>query len=282
MVANNELTVGAGEISASADAAGGGDIGIDTGIAFFNQGSLVSTSVFDSTGGGGNITINADALVLLEDSDILANAELGPGGIITINSPAFLATLFESGQATPVGRNPGSFAPFRGNNRVDISADSASGEGGTVSLPNLVTDEGLNELPIDPIDPSDLIDQSCALLASQQSQEDSQSNAQSNRFTIVGQGGLPLTPEQDLEATQLLDDLGPQEILPITDHVNTDMMSTVQSEVSSERIVEPVGWRRADDGRLYLYSSTSGPENTETLLVQRCSESTHTSSVLSR
>ncbi len=269
ILADDRLTISVGEISASADAAGGGNVEIDAGITFFNQGSLLSTSVFDSTGGGGNITINADALVLIEDSDILANAELGPGGIITINSPAFLATLFESGQTTPVGRNPGSFAQFRGNNRVDISADSAQGSSGTVSFSSLVTDEGLNELPTNLIDPTSLIDQRCDLLASQQRQDDSETS----QFTVVGRGGLPVTPRQSLDATHLLDDLGPQEIQPVAENVINDLtdeiLTPTQPDVSTETIVEPRGWRRDADGRLYLYAS-SRLETADSSLVQQC------------
>ena len=264
------LEANGGEFSASSDSGIGSSVTLTAQNILLRNSSLISSSVFDGTGGGGNINIDADAFAVIEDSDILANAEFGPGGTININSPAFLATLFESGQATPVGRNPGSFARFRGNNRVDISADSAGGQSGNVSLPNLVTDEGLNEIPINLIDPTSLIDQRCDLLASQQSQEDiqSQGDTQANRFTIVGRGGLLLTPEQQLEATQLLDDLGPQTIQPTTENSNTEIVTTAQPEASPERIVEPMGWQRSEDGRLYLYSSVS--DNAETLLAQRC------------
>ncbi|MEO0396533.1 MAG: hypothetical protein AAF243_11190, partial [Cyanobacteria bacterium P01_A01_bin.137] len=129
-----------------------------------------------------------------------------------------------------------------------------------------------------------LIDQRCALLASQQSQDNpqDQDNPQTNRFTIVGQGGLPLIPEQQLEATQLLDDLGPQAIQPTTENSNTEIVTIAQPEASSEHIVEPLGWRRSEDGRLYLYSSV--PNNAETLLAQRCAgfPSANISSVSSR
>ena len=278
IISDERLTVSAGDISASSDAAGEGDIDIDTGIAFFNQGSLLSTSVFDSTGGGGNITINADALVLLEDSDVLANAEFGPGGIITINSPAFLATLFDSGQATPVGRNPGSFAPFRGNNRVDISADSAAGEAGTVSLPNLVTDEGLNELPIDRIDPSNLIDQRCDLLVSQQTQED-------NQFVVIGRGGLPTTPNESLSDESLIEDLGPTIEGGIAYPIIDDSQQTVaadpdsNSDLGLQVISEPQGWARNSEGRLVLYSKAPSA-NSLNLIKTDCSSSGHTLSSL--
>ncbi|MBE9066865.1 filamentous hemagglutinin N-terminal domain-containing protein [Leptolyngbya cf. ectocarpi LEGE 11479] len=274
--ASERLRISAGEISASADAAGGGDININGGLVFLNQGSLLSTSVFDSNGGGGDITMTADALVVLEDSDILANAEFGPGGIISINSPAFLATLFESGSATPVGRNPGSFAQFRGNDRVDISADSAGGQTGTVSLPSLVTDEGLNELPINLIDPTNLIDQRCNLLVSQQRQED-------NQFVVVGRGGLPVTPSENLREESLIEDLGPtvegNTAYPIEPHQTTAVHATSSPNLDLQVIAEPHGWARNAEGRLVLYSNTV-PAEPSTLAMSSCSSEYHTSSSL--
>lgn len=261
------LEANGGEFSASSDSGIGSSIALTAENILLRNSSLISSSVFDGTGGGGNINITANAFAVIEDSDILANAEFGPGGSININSPAFLASLFESGRATPVGRNPGSFARFRGNNRVDISADSAGGQSGSISLSTLVTDEGLNELPTDLIDPTSLIDQRCDLLASQQSQD-----GQTGQFTVVGRGGLPLTPEQQLEATQLLDDLGPQEIQPNTENANAEVVTTAPSEIASEQIVEPLGWRRSDNGRLYLYASASASETAESHLAQRCGE----------
>lgn len=131
-----------GIISATSEQAGGGNIDINADDIRLRDGSLISTSVFDSTGGGGNIAIDSTVFLAIEDSDILANAEAGPGGNITINSSAFLADLFSSGVAVPVGRNPGDLAQFRGNgrndisvsagfrgnDRVDISADSRTGK----------------------------------------------------------------------------------------------------------------------------------------------------------
>ncbi|MEM6252869.1 MAG: filamentous hemagglutinin N-terminal domain-containing protein [Cyanobacteria bacterium P01_D01_bin.156] len=264
------LEANGGEFSASSDSGIGSGVNLSAQNILLRNSSLISSSVFDGTGGGGDITINANAFVVIEDSDILANAEFGPGGTININSPAFLANLFESGQATPVGRNPGSFAPFRGNGRVDISADSAGGQSGTVSLPTLVTDEGLNELPLDLIDPTSLIDQRCDLLANQQNQGDTTPS----QFTVVGRGGLPLTPEQHLEADSLLDDLGPQQVQPTSQEETDEVMTTVPSELSSDRtpdrIIEPQSWQRSADGRLYLHAPISAADPVETRLAQRC------------
>lgn len=131
---NGALNSNRGQILASSTRSGGGNIDIAAGDIRLRDGSLISTSVFGSTSGG-NINIRSGVFIALEDSDILANAELGAGGNIFINSPVFLAALFSSSRATSVGRNPGSFAQFRGNGRVDISAESRSDTSGTVIYP---------------------------------------------------------------------------------------------------------------------------------------------------
>ncbi|WP_346290130.1 filamentous hemagglutinin N-terminal domain-containing protein [Sphaerothrix gracilis] len=241
---NNSLTASGGEISASSDRAGGGNIGVNAGVFFLNRGSLVSSSVFDSTGGGGNIDISSSAFVAIEDSDILANAEFGPGGNISINSPAFLADLFSNSRATPVGRNPGSFAQFRGNGRVDISVDSASGTSGNTSLPDLVTDEGLAELPIDLSDPTGLIDRSCQALG----------RSERNEFVVTGQGGLPSDPSQRLEEEGFLEDLGPHALQQ--DSLGGSQPASNLAE-PPERIIEPQGWTRDETGEIRLVATVS-------------------------
>lgn len=186
-----------GLITATSFQAGGGNINLQAEDIRLQGSSLISTSVFDSTGGGGNITINSTIFLALNDSDILANAELGPGGNITINSPGFLANLFGTGQAVAVGRNPGSFGQFRGNGRVDISAASAAGVSGVVTLPNLDISRGLIPLPEGLGDAADQIAQAC---------RPGQRTAGS--FINIGRGGIPETPYDFRGTDEVWEDLG--------------------------------------------------------------------------
>lgn len=181
-----------GEILASSDRAGGGNIDIAARDIRLRNGSLISTSVFDSTGGGGNINIRSNVFLALEDSDILANAELGSGGNIFINSDVFLAALFSSSRATPVGRNPGSFARFRGNGRVDISAESQSGSSGTVIYPTFDPSRGLAQLPSDLVDPTQLISQACVPRGVQRV----------SSLTVTGRGGIAPSPTDPLQSDE--------------------------------------------------------------------------------
>ena len=186
----NKLTLrDGGEITATSTESGGGDININAEDIRLRGGSLISTSVFDSIGGGGNITINSDTFVALEDSDILANAFDGRGGNITIISPAFVADIFRKGEATAVGRNPGEFGRFRGNDRVDISVEafgnSNSATSGNLTLSSRNLDQNsLMPLSNNFISVEEAIADSCL----------THRNKQQGSFTVTGTGGLPHTP----------------------------------------------------------------------------------------
>ncbi|MEQ9669177.1 two-partner secretion domain-containing protein [Coleofasciculus sp. G2-EDA-02] len=191
---NNLRLRDGGEIRATSDQAGGGDIDITAEDIHLRNGSLISTSVFESIGGGGNITINSDVFIALEDSDILANAFDGRGGNIEIVSPVFLADLFSSGQATAVGRNPGSFEPFRGNDRVDISVEalgtSSTATSGSLSVSSLSLDQNsISSLSTNFVPPEQVIADSCL----------THRNKEQGSFIVTGTGGLPNTPYDPLQ-----------------------------------------------------------------------------------
>lgn len=122
-------------------------------------------------GNGGNIDINAGFIVALkgENSNISANAFTGNGGNININTNGIYGLEFRS-QLTDFS---------------DITASSQFGLQGNVLVTTIGIDpsRGLTALPINLVDPSKQINQSCALGGNL-------SNRQ-NRFTIAGRGGLP-------------------------------------------------------------------------------------------
>jgi large exoprotein involved in heme utilization and adhesion len=234
------LQSSAGEIVATATQAGGGNINIAADDIRLDNSSLISTSVFDSTGGGGNITINSTIFLALEDSDILANAADGRGGDITIKSPGFLADLFSTGQAEAVGRNPGDFAQFRGNGRVDISADSRSGSSGTVNVPNIEFGRGLGELPSDLVDASEQIDRRCTPSGS----------ARGSSFTVVGRGGLPPNPNDPLIGESIITNWATLDSEP--EKRDRTARPTHLSSTHSQQLVEAQGWAIGANGQVIL------------------------------
>ncbi|HEY9833623.1 MAG TPA: filamentous hemagglutinin N-terminal domain-containing protein [Stenomitos sp.] len=229
-----------GTISATSTQLGGGDINIAANDIRLSNSSLISTSVKESTGGGGNITINSKVFLALENSDILANAEAGPGGDIFINSEAFLADIFSRRLAEPVGRNPGDFARFRSNDRVDISADSKAGQSGTVTYPDIEQIRGVPALPSDLVDPEGLIDRRCT----------PNSKARGSRFTVTGRGGLPPNPNDPLTYQEVLVDwitLGKRE-----ENGDSGATDAKPTDSNPQQLVEAQGWVMNDQGQVVL------------------------------
>ncbi|HEY9605763.1 MAG TPA: hypothetical protein V6C85_29425, partial [Allocoleopsis sp.] len=254
-----------GTISATSTQLGGGNINIAADDIRLRDSSLISTSVFDSTGGGGNITINSTVFVALEDSDILANAEAGPGGNIKINSDAFLADIFSRGLAVPVGRNPGNLGQFRGNNRndisvnsqqntslstsfrandrVDISADSQTGKSGTVSYTYVDPTRRVAPLPSDFADAEGLIDRRCT----------PRDSKRGSNFTITGRGGLPPSPNDPLTHEEILVDWVTLEAKEEKrDRTDNHDNRTDPSSTSSKQLVEAQGWAIGANGQVIL------------------------------
>jgi filamentous hemagglutinin family protein len=191
-----------GQITATSTQAGGGDTTINARDIRLRNDSPITTSVFDGTGGGGNITINSKTFIALEDSDILANAERGNGGDITIKSPVFLADLFSNGKAVAVGRNPGDFSQFRGNDRVEISASSRGGISGSERFPDFTfLQNSLSPLGEEFTNPDEVIAYSCL----------ARRNVERGSFTVTGTGGLPPTPYDSISGRYTVRDVQPLE-----------------------------------------------------------------------
>ncbi|NEQ82132.1 MAG: hypothetical protein F6K26_18330, partial [Moorea sp. SIO2I5] len=85
-ISANQIKTDRSTITATSELSGGGDIDITSDLLFLSNQSAISTSVNDSTGGGGDIKINSDFVVVVENSNITANAIFGPGGNILITT----------------------------------------------------------------------------------------------------------------------------------------------------------------------------------------------------
>jgi len=276
----DDLRASDSDIVATSDRAGGGDINIAARDIRLQDGSLISTSVFDSTGGGGNITINSETFVILGDTDILANAAAGPGGDITINSPAFLVALFSTNQATAVGRNPGDLTQFRGNNRVDISDNfvrlddsdritifgafdqfrgnnrtdistaSQSGRAGIPRISPINNTQAVAQEPLKLVNAEELIDRRCTR---------ADTNKKSS-FVITGRGGLPPSPNDVLQPESVITDwvtLDSQE-QQVKDTTSSDRTAPIipTAPVKPE-LVEAQGWVYGAKGEVILTASAS-------------------------
>ncbi|NEP14325.1 MAG: filamentous hemagglutinin N-terminal domain-containing protein [Symploca sp. SIO2C1] len=248
-ITTQNLLLNQAEITAESEQAGGGEITINANDIRLRNNSLISSSVFDGTGGGGTITIDSSTFLALEDSDILANADQGAGGNITINSQAFLANLFTSGQAFAVGSNTGNFDQFRGNGRVDISAISQNPNTdltGTITIPDSsFLQHQLSLLAENFINSDQAIADSCL----------SHSNLEQGSFTVTGTGGLPPTPDNAFSSQYRLNGVKPiRERTGTVGSSNTLVQhsTTIPSWQLGDPVIEAQGMIATADGRILL------------------------------
>ncbi len=246
ITARQAINSNRGEITANAASAGGGEITINTRNINLLNSSLISTSVANSDGGGGNIKITSDTFIALQDSDILANADAGSGGNIEINSPLFLADLFASGFGTAVGRNPGDFTQFRGNDRVDISASSRVGISGSVRIPDFsFLQNSLSQLSLNFVNPDQAIASSCL----------AHRNAKQGSFTLTGTGGLPYNPYEAMRGGYEVSEvqgLTPQEKQEASSPLSNPQSPILNSWKLGDPVQEAQGMTLTADGRILV------------------------------
>lgn len=154
-------------VTTEANQASGGAIKITTTSSGTVQltNSRISASVLDGTGGGGSVNIDP-LYVLLQNSQILAQAVRGPGGNITIYIT-----------------NGGLFLPDANST---ISASSQFGVNGTVTIqsPNAPGSGQVQPLGKSPLLATSLLSQRCAALA----------GGEFSSFTVAGKDSLPTEP----------------------------------------------------------------------------------------
>ncbi|MCT7982255.1 filamentous hemagglutinin N-terminal domain-containing protein [Laspinema sp. A4] len=179
------------------------------------QGSAISAEAL-GTGDGGNVAVITDAIALLENSRIRANAVQGRGGNIQI----FTQALFESPES-------------------QISASSSQGIDGVVSVktPDLQPTQGLIALPSEMLNLANLVFEGCGT-----------KRASESEFIVTGRGGLPPTPTDPFNGDRILEDLGTLES-------DSDLTSQGFSRTPIPRtppLVEANTWAIAPNGQLIL------------------------------
>ena len=162
--AGNQLTMNNSSVTTEATQASGGAIKITTTPAGSVQltDSTITASVLDGTGGGGSVDIDPQ-FVILQNSQILAQAVQGPGGNISITTNLLLP------DSTSL-----------------ISASSQFGQQGTIVIQSPVSPASGKLVPLGqkPLIATALVSQRCAALAG--------GNASS--FTVAGRDSLPAEP----------------------------------------------------------------------------------------
>src|SRR5262249_9278949 len=171
ITAGDQIQMTSGSVSTRAITSDGGNITLNAPRMIQLTDSRVTTSVESGFGGGGNISIDPRGLIL-NNSQILANAFGGPGGNINIIADVFLVN------------NNGAF-PTSLTGIVDAS--SALSTPGTVNIEATFTNVvgTFTQLPSAPLQASELLRASCAARFS---------GGKASSLVVGGRDGIPLQP----------------------------------------------------------------------------------------
>jgi large exoprotein involved in heme utilization and adhesion len=168
ITAGNEIVLDKGQVTTQTLSADGGNITLIAPRLVRLDNSVISTSVQDDVGGGGNIMIDPE-FVLVNNSSIIANAFGGPGGNITIIANNFLQS------ATSV-----------------ITASSALSTPGVIEVrsPENNVENNIAQLPAAFVDASALLRGLCT----------ARRTGAPSSFTVAGRGGVPVDADGYLPA----------------------------------------------------------------------------------
>ncbi|MBD3886503.1 filamentous hemagglutinin N-terminal domain-containing protein [Phormidium tenue FACHB-886] len=235
-----------GSITAATTSGEGGNIGLNVRNALLLQNnSQITTS---AGGNGGNIRINTGAIATVPtaNSDIRANSVNARGGNISINTSSIFG-IEPRPQDTPL------------SNITATGATSALSGTIDVNTAGIDPTAGLLDLPADLEDASSLIAQGCPA-------------DEGNSFIISGHGGLPPTPEQQLDDDARWSDRRRLVVTGSRGHGDTGTRERGESVTNSLRvsasppsplayasITEATGWQVTSAGESVLVANPSSP-----------------------
>ncbi|BAB72324.1 filamentous hemagglutinin N-terminal domain-containing protein [Anabaena sp. FACHB-709] len=229
ITARGNLNVNNAFISARAEQAGGGNIDIITKNVNLRNHSDIRTDLSIGEGRGGNISLTADIIIALEDSDILAFAPEGQGGDIKFNTRAVFSDSLYNSRQTASDRN--SLQSLVSNSSSDINATGTI-SGKIIGVPDISSiQNGLTELQANPIDTTVLIANSCI----------ARSRRQEGTFIITGTGGLPTRPGEAVNSSY-----------PTGDVQSVTHQSTASLWKKGDLIIEPQGVYKLANGDVVM------------------------------
>jgi filamentous hemagglutinin family protein len=223
--------------SIASDTVGGqGDITLRSPLLLLRRNSTITTNA-GGTATGGNINVDADFIVSVpnENNDIIANANEGSGGQITLAAEGIFGVDVRTREDLQQLLNPINPLDPQRLQSNDVTAFSQSNpriDTGlvTVQTPDVDPTQGLTELPTDLTDPSQLIAATCPA-------------DEGSSFAITGRGGLPEDPRQPLMGQTIWQDergAGEQE----------------QADLTTGAIVEAQSWSVDRTGRIVLVAQS--------------------------
>ncbi|MBE9205565.1 S-layer family protein [Nostoc sp. LEGE 06077] len=241
-----------GKITAQTLSGNGGDISLSiANLLFLRRGSTISTTAGTNASGGdgGNIKINIPngfiVAIPSENTDITANAFTGSGGRIDITAQ----NLFG------IQRRPFNTPTS------DITASSQFGINGVINIntPDVDPERGVVVLSTAIIDPSQLIEQSCAAVNS----------SQGSQLTVTGRGGLPVNPNEPLSSEVVWSDTRLRNTTgQIYQHRATHLQLTKVVHIPNH--IPATGWIFNTQGQVTLVAHNSTATPNTSLSIPTC------------
>ncbi|MEL6130141.1 MAG: filamentous hemagglutinin N-terminal domain-containing protein [Cyanobacteria bacterium J06627_3] len=233
LVTDQLALVNGGSITADTAMGDRGNLTLVTDTLTLQEGSNISTNAQGSSTGG-NIKIDAIAIVATNNSDIAANAQQGVGGRIMVNANLILGTAYRP-HLTP---------------QSDITASSELGPtfSGTVELstPDDDSIQGITLLPTTPVDSNQQVTRRCAALG--------------NSLVVSGRGGVAADPNQVLGSESLWIDLRlVSEQSPNLDARITEALNLVPVSPQPDALIE-AQTVSIENGQVRLVADTSSPQ----------------------
>ena len=226
-----------GKLVGTTASGNGGNITLQNlNLLLLRNNSQISTRA-DNNGNGGNVTINApNGLIVAipeENSDILANADQGSGGQITITAAGIYG--LENRSQQPLDPKIS-----------EINASSEFGRGGIVQLntPEVDPSRGLVALPTVIENTPKLVSSSCAAFR----------DSGGSSFTVTGRGGSPPSPDEPLSSDVIWSDTR----LPMTTvQQHQHKIHVAKPKLQPIAIIPATGWVFNDKGEVTLISKAT-------------------------
>ncbi|VEP18777.1 hypothetical protein H1P_90024 [Hyella patelloides LEGE 07179] len=198
--------------------------------------SLISAQALGNADGG-NVSINSEFIIAYPSNgngngnDILASAEQGNGGNIEISTQGIFG--LEERNSTPE------------NQTNDIDASSEFGLSGTVEIEILEVDPSQDSLNIPTVPVETEVAQIC----------EPNSDGNQSEFLVTGRGGLPDSPEANLNGDFGLEDWRVGEEDSLNSASSSDERLLRAEDENSEPIVEADSWIVNDQGNVVLVAN---------------------------